>query len=302
MKTKSIYALVGYSLTIGTLGFFTRMIEGIDLLTLVFFRALLAALFILGFLLITKKARQLIPWNITLLLFNAACQGGMMVTFIWAILNTTISNTVVMNHTAPIFAIIFSRIFLKETIRNSTVVSIAISFVGMLLIIDFSDFSMQSDTAFGDMMALASGVLFAGSMVSGKVLTRSNTSAGITFWQMALTAAALLPFIQMPSVSIMLPAAFPLIGLGCIATGLSYVLFMVGVENLDAQVVLIVPTIGLIFPVVGAWLIYGEALSTTSLSGSLLILAGVFVSQLNLSGISFARGAQLQPLTVSKDI
>ncbi len=302
MKAKSINALIGYSIAIGTLGFFTRMIEGIDLLTLVFFRALLAGLFILGFLMLTRKTDQMIPQNIALLLVNAICQGGMMVTFIWAILNTSIANTVVLNHTAPIFAIFFSKIFLRETIRNSTLVSIAISFLGMLLLIDFSEFSMQSSTAFGDMMALASGICFAGSMVSGKVLTRTNSSAGITFWQMAFTTAALLPFIQMPSAAVLLPAAFPLIGLGCIATGLSYVLFMIGVKNLDAQVVLIVPTIGLIFPVVGAWLIYGELLSITSISGSVLILIGVFVSQLNLGNMFPARQRQLQPSSVSKII
>ncbi len=302
MKLRSINALFGYSIAIGTLGFFTRMVEGIDLLTLVFFRAILAALFIFGFLWITGKTRQLIPHNIGLLLLNAICQGGMMVTFIWAILNTSISNTVVINHTAPIFAIIFSRIFLRETIRHSTIISIAISFIGMLLIIDFSDFSMQSETAFGDMMALASGICFAGSMVSGKILTRTNSSAGITFWQMALTTVALLPFIQMPSAEVLIPAALPLLGLGFIGTGLSYVLFMMGVENLDAQVVLIVPTIGLIFPVVGAWLVYGEVMTVTSLTGSLLILIGVFVSQIHFGALSSGLQEERRPVIVSKEI
>ena len=90
MKIRSINALFGYSITIGTLGFFTRMVDGIDLLTIVFFRALLAAIFIFGFLSVTRKTRQLIPHNIGLLLINALCHGGMMVTFIWAILNLSL--------------------------------------------------------------------------------------------------------------------------------------------------------------------------------------------------------------------
>ncbi|MEM8858644.1 MAG: DMT family transporter [Chloroflexota bacterium] len=286
MKTKSIASLIGYSIAISTLGFFTRMIEGIDLMPLVFFRTLLASLFILGFLVITNRMADLIPRRPELLMFSALCQGGMMVTFIGAVLNTTITNTVFINHTAPIFAIIFSRIFLKEQIRTATILSIIISFVGMLLIIDFSDFSLQSSTALGDMMALASGVFFAGSMISAKALTRSIPSTGIAFWQMAITAGVIFPFIDIPSVEILIPVAFPLIGMGCFATGLSYIMFMVGVENLDAQVVLIVPTIGLIFPAVGAWIIYSEALTAVGILGCILILVGVLTSQMNLVGES----------------
>ncbi|MEM8858858.1 MAG: EamA family transporter [Chloroflexota bacterium] len=302
MKLRSINALFGYSIAIGTLGFFTRMVNGIDLLTIVFFRALLAAIFIYGFLSVTRKTKQLIPHNIGLLFINALCHSGMMVTFIWAILNTTISNTVVLNHAAPIFAIIFSRIFLKETIRNSTVISIAISVIGMFLLVDITELSLHSETAFGDMMALASGIFFAGSMVTGKVLTRTNSSAAITFWQMALTTTALIPFIQIPTVDVLLPAALPLLGLGFIGTGLSYFLFMIGVEHLDAQVVLIVPTIGLIFPIVGAWLIYGEVLSTTNIAGSILILLGVLISQLHFNVFRSPMGHELRPAVLSKEI
>lgn len=143
MKSKSIISLIGYSLVISTLGFFTRMIEGMDLLTIVFFRTFLAALFILFYMLITKKTAELRPSNPTLLLVSAICQGGMMVTFIGAILHTSITNTAFINHTAPIFAVIFSALFLKEKILNSTIFSIAISFIGMFLIVDFTEFSLQ---------------------------------------------------------------------------------------------------------------------------------------------------------------
>ena len=62
------------------------------------------------------------------------------------------------------------------------------------------------------MMALASAFFFAGSMLSGKVLTRTNSSAAITFWQIVLTTAALMPFIQLATADVLLPAAFPLLG------------------------------------------------------------------------------------------
>ncbi|MEM9776985.1 MAG: EamA family transporter [Chloroflexota bacterium] len=300
MKAQGIISLIGYSIAIGTLGFFTRMVDGIDLMTIVFFRTLLAALFILGFVLMTKKAADLIPNNPILLLFNAFCQGGMMVTFIGAVLYTSITNTYFFNHTAPIFAILFSWLFLKENIHKSTVISIIISFVGMMLIIDFNSFSLRSDTVFGDLLALASGILFAGSMVSSKVLTRTNSSVTITFWQMALTAAALIPFIQMPSAVVLLPAALPLIGMGCIATGLSYVLFVYGVEHLEAQVVLIIPTLGLLFPMVGAWVLYAETLSASGIAGCMLIVIGVLTSQLGFGRSAAVPDNKLQPASVGQ--
>ncbi|MFK7800362.1 MAG: DMT family transporter [Anaerolineae bacterium] len=279
MNIKGITSLVLFSILASTLGFFTRMVEGIDLMTITFFRALLAAVFIFGFAAVTKSLKDLIPSNMPMLLVSGICQCGSMVLFIAAILYTSMANAFFLHQVAPICAILFSRIFLGEKISRSTLVGITISCIGILFVIDLSSIEFGSQTILGDMLALGSGVTFAGSMIAAKLVTDTNSSTGITFWQMVITTVALIPFIQMPAPAVLVDAAFPLIGLGCFASGAAYLFFMYGVAHLDGQTVMIIPNIGLMLPAFAAWFFLGETLSTISLIGCGLILIGIIASQ-----------------------
>lgn len=295
MNIKGITSLLTYSLLIGTLGFFTRMVEGLDMLTIVFFRALLAALFIFGFAVATKSLKDLIPSNIFMLLIGAICQGGMMVLFIGAVLNTSIANAVFINQAAPIFAVLFSRLFLGEQISRSTLISILISGTGIMFMLDLSALNFSDGSAVGNVMALGSSVCYAGSMVSSKSLIRTNSTTGIAFWQMALSAAAFAPFIQISTPAVLINSAGPLMGIGFIASGIGFLFFMAGVKSLSAQTVLIIPSFGLIVPAVGAWLIYGEMLATSGFIGCCLILAGVLASQFDFQAKRNASETVLAP-------
>ena len=280
MNIKGISSLLAYSLLIGTLGFFTRAVQGLDLITIVFFRAFLAAIFIFGFAAVTKTLKDLIPSNIPTLVLASICQCGMMVLFIGAVLNTSIANAVFINQIAPICAVLFSRVFLGEKISRTTLIGMLISTTGVLCMLDLGSLEFGSNSAIGDLMALGSAVCYAGAMVSSKSLTRTNSTTSIAFWQMALSAAMLVPFIQIPSSTILIEGAGPLLGIGFLVSGFGYLLFMVGVKNLNAQTVLIIPSFGLVVPAAGAWLLYGETLATTGFIGCGLILAGVLSSQI----------------------
>jgi len=97
---------------------------------------------------------------------------------------------------------------------------------------------------------------------------------------MALTGLALIPFIQLPDPSALIPAAMPILGLGIVATGVSYLLFMTGVRHVPGQQVLIVTSLETIIPASFAWMVFGESLSNMGLVACVLILAGVIWVQL----------------------
>ena len=121
MKIKGFASLIGYSILIGSVGFFARMIDGIDLITIVFFRGLLAAGFIFIYSASTGPLSDLKPRNLPTTGLSAFFQGMMMLTFVGATLNTTIANAVFLTNTAPAFAVLFSYLFLKERISWSTI-------------------------------------------------------------------------------------------------------------------------------------------------------------------------------------
>ncbi|MEM8857604.1 MAG: EamA family transporter [Chloroflexota bacterium] len=280
MKLKGIVSLTGYAIVISTVGFFARMIDGLDLLTVVFFRAWLAAAFIFIWVAATGTLRDLAPKNLPVMGLSALSQGLMMVLFIGATLNTSIANAVFLTYTAPVFAILFSWFFLGEKISAATIGSFVLTAVGVLLIVDVSSFSLNGQILMGDLMALGAGVCYAGSTVTAKALSEQNKGQSIVFWQMALTGFALIPFIQMPTPEVLLPVAMPLLGLGVLATGCSYLLFMVGVRHVPGQQVLIVTSLETIIPASFAWMIFGESLSGVAIVASVLILCGVIWVQL----------------------
>lgn len=280
MNFKGIASLTGYAILIGSVGFFARMIEGLDLITIVFLRALLAAGFVLIYTVLTGSLSDLRPKNRLGMGLVAFFQGCMMICFIGAALITTIANAVFITYTAPVFAILFSWLFLGETVSRSTIFSFLLTALGILLILDVRTFSIGGETWMGDLMALGSGLSYAAVTVTSKSLSKTDQNNTVVFWQMGLVALALLPLANLPSPAVLLPATMPLFGLGVVATGCSYLLFMNGIRHVAGQHALIITSLETVIPAGFAWLIFGESLSNTALAACAMILIGVLWVQL----------------------
>lgn len=203
-----------------------------------------------------------------------------MICFIGAVLHTTIANAVFITYTAPVFAILFSWLFLGEKISRATIFSFLLTGIGVGLIVDFQSFSMGAETMVGDLMALGAGLSYAAVTITSKTVSKTNQDQTIVFWQMGLVALALIPFINLPSPAVLLSAAMPLFGLGVVATGFSLLLFMQGVRHVAGQHVLIITSLETIIPAGFAWLLFGEALSNTMLAACAMIIAGVLWVQI----------------------
>ncbi len=281
MNFKGIVSLTGYAVLIGSVGFFARMVEGLDLMNIVFFRALLAAGFVFCITAFGGSAKLLWPNNWLGLGLVALSQGCMMICFIGATLHTTIANAVFITYTAPVFAILFSWLFLGETISRTTIISFLLTAAGVLLIVDVNSFSLGAETLYGDVLAFGAGISYAAVTVSSKYASRTDQGQTIVFWQMGLVALCLLPFIDLPSPAVVLNTAPALLGLGIVATGCSWLLFMHGIRYVAGQQALIITSLETVIPAGFAWFIFGESLSSTALAGCAMILIGVLWVQIS---------------------
>jgi drug/metabolite transporter (DMT)-like permease len=86
--------------------------------------------------------------------------------------------------TSPIWVVVFAVLFAGEKITGLRVLAVALGFVGALIV---ARPGLEGD-AFGLMLAAASAIGFAISIVTTRVLTRSETIFGILFWLTALQA------------------------------------------------------------------------------------------------------------------
>ena len=96
----------------------------------------------------------------------------------------TLAQLFALEFTSPIWVVIFAVLFAGETITRPRIIAVALGFLGALVV---ARPGFGGDTL-GLSLAAASAIGFAVSIVSTKVLTRTETIFGILFWLTAMQA------------------------------------------------------------------------------------------------------------------
>ncbi|MDQ7728262.1 DMT family transporter [Halomonas sp. SpR8] len=101
--------------------------------TIVFWRGFLM-FSVLGLLCLTGSRLATLRHSPFSSLVSAILLGLISALFVLAVMNANVANVVVILSTAPLFAALFSRVFLKERVALRTLVAIAICILGMSLV------------------------------------------------------------------------------------------------------------------------------------------------------------------------
>jgi len=110
----------------------------------------------------------------TLKILGAAVLAGFVLGwhfFFWieSLNHTSISSSVVLVTTQPIFVTFLAGIFLKEKPGINGIAAIAMAIIGTILIAGF-DFSLKKDYLWGDILALLGALMAAGYLFTGRVV------------------------------------------------------------------------------------------------------------------------------------
>ena len=182
-----------------------------------------------------EQKRSIAPVMATL------CYTATLFTFVAANRLTTAANVIMLQYTAPVYVAIMSAILLKERIRKRDVITIIIVMAGMLLF--FVD-SMDMRGVWGNLLALASGVAFAGVAVSVRMM-KDNTEvrpADSIMWGNVLCVILGLPFILYYD----LPGPVSWLGIalmGIFQLGVAYCLYVKAAKHVTALELSLVPII-----------------------------------------------------------
>lgn len=149
--------------------------ESIPAAEIIFFRSFVSVVLIIS-LGLTGKVR-FTAHSKEKLVFRGIVGGISLMLYFYAITLTSLANAVLLAYTYPIFASIFSMMYLKENITREKVIFIVTAFIGLMLILQF-DFSSLNK---GDLMALLSAVTSGMAVVSIRELRRTDSSAMIVF-------------------------------------------------------------------------------------------------------------------------
>ena len=137
---------------------------------IIFFRAFISFAIIMGMVAVKKVEFKIKEKGKAT--FRGIMGGISLMLYFNAITLTSVSNAVLLSYTYPIFASIFSNMYLNEKLNKEKVAFIISAFLGMFLIFQF-DYSALN---IGDLLALISGITSGMAVVSIRELRKTESS------------------------------------------------------------------------------------------------------------------------------
>jgi len=181
-----------------------------------------------------------------------------------------INNVVLIMGLSPFFVLIFADFILKEKITRKKIITLIIALIGFLIINPLKAEGLQ-----GNLIALLIAILGA-IMVVLMRKEDSNHSIGDVFWFFLFGTLFTLPFaiyFGFGQINIFV------VLIGVLSTGLCYLFYNLGLENLEAETVSVIssittPVLSIILAIV---IIHELVLLRTIIGGIILILAGIYL-------------------------
>jgi drug/metabolite transporter (DMT)-like permease len=275
-EKKGYLELILYSLLAGIVGVFVKLVQKLDINSIVFIRALIASVFILLVVLFRKKLKELTIVSPLQTLLVGLFQGLSIFLFFSSILNTSVSNALFLVYTAPIFSIILAKFFLKEQIEREAVVGMVVTLIGIIFVLDPRNFSYNPGQTFGNFMGLASGFFYSAMALTAKPIMKKKSGYYVAFWQYAVISLMFVFFLKIDSTTVLMENWWKLLIIGILCTGIAFILFMEGVRNVKAQKIFIVTALEPLVGTIASLLILKEVPSFMTIIGALFILFGVY--------------------------
>jgi drug/metabolite transporter (DMT)-like permease len=200
---------------------------------------------------------------------GAVCYAGCMILFVTANKLTTAANAILLQYTAPLYAAVLGWIFLKEKTRVLDWVTMAVAIGGMVLF--FMD-SLTLGGMQGNLLAMLSGVFFAGAMVSFRAQKEGSSLESILLSH-GITIVVAIPFLWhgAPTLAGWGALAF----LGIFQIGIPSLLLTYGVKHVTAVQTLLTAVLEPIFNPIWVFLVLGERPGPHALLGGAVILFAV---------------------------
>ena len=241
-------------------GVFIKSLE-LHPLVITFYRSFFASLFF--FLFVTRSGWEVsVPLLVSVTSYTAAISF-----FVWANKLTTAANAIVLQYTAPIFVFLFVRLFFREPIAKSNLLTLVFGMLGITII--FAGSKGAQDLQ-GVTVAAFSGFLFSIYMVNLRFLKGFNPFV-LTFANNLVCSLALLP-LAASRLALSVDQILALAVMGVVQLGIPYYLFSKGLQSISVQEASLIVLIEPVLNPVWVALVVGEVPSAYTLAGGGVIL------------------------------
>lgn len=184
----------------------------------------------------------------------------------------------VLLYTAPAWVAIMAVLFLRETVRVRTVVSVVIAIVGVAMIsLSGAGQGRLAGSApwIGIVFGLVAGFTYALYYIVGRQFLDRYSSITLFSWILIVGAAALLPFVSLRIPS--LRAGLALLFIGFAATYCAYIAYSLGLVRLRSSQAAVIATLEPVVAALLAYLFWQEYLGVGGYIGAVLVITGVVI-------------------------
>lgn len=260
----------------GTLGLFVRNIP-VASGELALYRAVLAAVMLGGYFLVTKQRIDFkaIGKELVLLLLSGAAMGVNWILLFEAYKYTTVSVATLSYYFAPVLVTLACPILFKEKMGAKQWLCFAMSTVGIVLITGLGDLSGSNMHHIGIAFGLGAAVFYATVILLNKFI-RGVTGIHRTFLQFLAAIAVLVPYVACTS-GVTLGNLdgvgwINLLVVGLFHTGVTYCLYFSALKELPGQEAAILSYIDPLVAVLISVFVLGEQMTLMQGIGGVLIL------------------------------
>lgn len=260
----------------GTIGIFVR---GIPLPSgeLALYRAVLAALLILGYFLISRTRIDIssLKRELIILLASGAAMGINWILLFEAYRYTTVSAATLSYYFAPVIVTVLCPVLFHEKLTKKQVLCFVMSTAGVVMIIGVHNLGGGGRDLIGILFGLGAAVFYASVILLNKLI-KGVSGIQRTFLQFLAAIAVLIPYVACTG-------GFHLTGLsgagwgnllivGLFHTGITYCMYFSSLKELRGQEAAILSYIDPMVAVLISVLVLGESITGFQVIGGMLII------------------------------
>jgi len=210
------------------------------------------------------------PGNI----FAAICLSATTILFVFANKLTSAAAAILLQFSAPVFIILIQLVFYKKRPKAGEIIAVSVTIAGMLLFFadKFESGDLPGNMLAGNILAIASGLSFAGVFVCNK---REDTNPEQALLLGFIFNSVIgLPFVFFQATAE--PVAWvAVLFLGIVQVGLAYVFFSLGIKTTPALLACLITAMEPVLNPVWVFLAMGEKPGPFVLAGGIVIVLTV---------------------------
>jgi len=291
-KNKARLMLIISMLIFGTLALFVKKIN-VSSGELALYRAILAAVVIFIYLLITKQKINLknIKKELIVILISGMAMGFNWIFLFEAYKYTTVSIATLSYYFAPIIVTLVCPIVFKEKLTIKQIICFIASTLGIVLITDLGHLG-NNNHILGILLGLTAAVLYATVIILNKYI-KSIGGIHRTFIQFLAAIIVLIPYVLFTSGinigSLNSDGWVNLLIVGIVHTGITYCLYFTSLKELPGQNAAILSYIDPVVAILISVFVLSETMSLVQIIGGILIITFTLINELKLDIIKMKK-------------